>query len=183
VPPPARALCLDGHLYHAKCVRCALCQSQIRPTACFVAAWSSDPILYCPECAARVKERQKLCRVCRTAIGSHGEQLHAALWAHAGCKHCYVCSRRVPQVRAFTVVFNKKEGFIVCSDCLAVMNGVDFGERVDSFVGKLIPNILPPTFRSHCRCGKKFKNLVFVCVNNSAVCIDCRLPQLRLVAV
>ena len=182
-PLPKLVLCAHSKLYHASCFNCSICKNQIKPPGCFatVARQHRETVL-CTECAERLETKKKLCKVCHRDIDNVkcAVQLKPGYFVHPACLHCACCSRTPGVAKTFSICEGQDKDYVLCSDCISVMNGNGTPDHVDSFVGRFIKDILPATFIDRCqRCRCKFKNLGFVFHQQMILCVECGFQYLN----
>lgn len=180
---PKLVVCANSKFYHANCFSCSICRNQIRPPGCFATSvrQHGDTIL-CTECAERLERRRKVCQVCHRQIEDTNAavQLKPGFFLHPNCLHCECCSRTPEKARDFSICEGKDKSFVLCSDCISIMNGNGTPAPTDMYIGRFIKDILPINFVDRCqRCSGRFKNLGFMFQQQRILCVDCGLQVLQ----
>ncbi|OHS97104.1 hypothetical protein TRFO_09674 [Tritrichomonas foetus] len=184
---PKVALCVCNQLLHPECLRCVKCNNQIIDTNAFLRKIhrTQGYEIFCMKCARKMDAERMFCHVCHGEI--RYEQVHnkrkgqntvvefqKGLFVHKVCLHCQICG--LSENRKFQCIYGKSKNsnYIICENCISIMNGAGTSDYIEPFVGRFIPEILPKKFEHRCHnCHSHLSCNGFIFANQSILCVKC----------
>lgn len=191
LPPIAMNLC--SNLYHPECYICSHCSNQIKGSKVLVTEYHpvSGLKLACMKCAKEISRKLIICRVCHDEIPieeisnqkkskNTAIELRKGVFVHKSCLHCEICGTL--NSNNFQGVLNKAKNkmYIVCENCISIINGGGTTSYIQPYVGRLINDILPTDFGKSCEhCHQPLTCNGFVFSNQSLFCANCGWKEIH----